>query len=58
MTKFEIYTGKSGESTKIKYNGEEVTLGEKVVLELTNEFRNTNCLVTFDNFFSSVQLQK
>ncbi|XP_051168542.1 piggyBac transposable element-derived protein 4-like [Leptopilina boulardi] len=50
---FEVYTGKSDSSVSSGY-----TLGERVVIQLTDHLRNTGILVAFDKFFTSVNLMK
>lgn len=50
---FEIYTGKSDSSSSSGY-----TLGERVVINLTDHLKNTGILVAFDNFFTSMNLMK
>ncbi len=50
VLKFRVYTGKSD-------SADDLSLGEKVVLELTTDVR-AGSLVVFDNFFSSVPLME
>lgn len=51
--KFDIYTGKSLDTETSNYG-----LGERVVINLTASLKNKNCLVAFDNFFTSVELME
>lgn len=51
VLKFELYTGKSTTNDSL---GD--SLGERVVLNLTKDLRNSDNLVVFDNFFISVSL--
>jgi hypothetical protein len=53
---FEMYVGKSrpGENDSVFAN----TLGERVVLSLVKNIKHTNCLLAFDNFFTSFDLMK
>ncbi|XP_051171925.1 piggyBac transposable element-derived protein 4-like [Leptopilina boulardi] len=53
VLRIDIYTGKSS-STDFSCD----TLGERVVLHLTEQLRNSGALVAFDNFFTSVKLIK
>lgn len=49
---FDLYTGKEGDSRSGR------GLGPRVVKHLTESLKNTNTHVTFDNFFTSVQLME
>lgn len=49
---FDLYTGKDDDSTA------GVGLGSRVVQNLTASLKNANAHVTFDNFFTSVQLME
>lgn len=51
ISKFQIYSGKEKKSSD-----SEKGLGERVVLKLTEDLEGRNCLVAFDNFFTSVSL--
>lgn len=51
VSQFEIYTGKIGRTP-------EKCLGTRVVKTLTNELRDKNHKVYFNNYFTSVQLMK
>lgn len=51
VSKFEVYTGKSNSNTSAKD-----TLGERVVLNMTQDLQQTGALVAFDNFFTTVSL--
>lgn len=46
---FDVYTGKSNNTSGF-------TLGEKVVVQLTECVQNTNVLIAFDNFFTTPAL--
>lgn len=48
---FEVYTGKANNSSKSS-----TPLGERVVKKLTRELRESESLVAFDNYFTSVYL--
>lgn len=56
ISKFEIYTGKKDE--KEKPNKQKLTLGEQIVLTMTEHLRGKNHKVFFDNYFSSVPLME
>ncbi|CAH1961300.1 unnamed protein product [Acanthoscelides obtectus] len=53
ICKFDIYTGKTSDSEKQNYG-----LGERVVINLTSSLKNKDCMVAFDNFFTSVNLME
>lgn len=51
LSKFQIYTGKEKNTCDIQNS-----LGERVVLKLTEHLEGRNCLAVFDNFFTSLAL--
>jgi len=53
ICKFDVYTGKATDAEKNQYG-----LGERVVINLTTSLKNQNCIVAFDNFFSSIGLME
>ncbi|CAH1962173.1 unnamed protein product [Acanthoscelides obtectus] len=53
ICKFYIYTSKTSDSEKQNYG-----LGERVVINLTSSLKNKNCMVAFDNSFTSVNLME
>ncbi|XP_049772937.1 uncharacterized protein LOC126161239 [Schistocerca cancellata] len=52
VIQFDIYTGKSNDGCT------ENSLGERVVISLTQDLKYSNSLVAFDNFFTTVNLMQ
>ncbi|XP_049779562.1 uncharacterized protein LOC126176448 [Schistocerca cancellata] len=51
ITQFEVYTGKATQDSSF-------TLGENVMLHLTESYMQSHRLIVFDNFFTSYNLMK